>query len=172
MSYYKRLLLLIPLLLLNSCGLLYYKNESTEHYEMRKQGYELCHLKSCGPQAVNEALKCLNIDKSQIEIGKEMQDTDIYHYRSILSIVHHDFCKITCPPDLIRYCKRIGLSVQVAKDISEVKPGDVAIILIRGKDRLREWHYACYPRWSIDTIMSFFKQDTVFISAYILTPKL
>ncbi len=156
-------------LITNGCGSLYYLKESPEHKAMREAGYELCHLQSCGPQSLSNAFKYLGIDKEPFTIGKEIQDLDRTHYREIMSLVHHDFSKITCPPELKKYCRHIGLTITVIDDVNDLTEDDVAIVLLRGTNDFREWHYICYPEYSVSYILDYFGENTVFIKAYKLT---
>ena len=151
------------------CGPFYYLNEPSEHKAMRGEGYELCHLQSCGPQSLSDAFKLLGIDKEPFTIGKEIQDLDRTHYRAIMSLAHHDFTKITCPPELKKYCYHSGFTVTTITDINELKTGDVSIVLIRSTDDFQDWHYMCYPKYSISEILTYFGDNTKFIKAYILT---
>ena len=156
-------------LITNGCGSLYYLKESPEHKAMREAGYELCHLQSCGPQSLSDAFKYFGIHKEPFTIGKEIQDLDRTHYRRIMSLAHHDFTKITCPPELKKYCRHCGFTITAVNDVNDLKDGDVAIVLLRGKEDLRDWHYICYPTNSISHILNYFGDDTTFIKAYVLT---
>ena len=156
------------LLATNGCGLLYYLSESPEHKAMRMAGYELCHLESCGPEALSHAFKHLGVNETPTEIGKDIQDNDKSHYRSILGLASHRFHEITCPPELKKYCKGRGFKVTVVKGFDQLKKGDVAIVLIRGKHDLRDWHWICYPEYSKSTISEFFGDDTIIKAAYVL----
>ena len=156
------------LLITNGCGILYYLNESPEHKAMRMNGYELCHLESCGPDALSDAFKHLGINETPIEIGKDIQDNDKSHYRKILSLADHKFTEITCPPELKKYCKGRGLTVTTVKGLDQLQKGDISIVLIRGWDDIRDWHWICYPEYSKSTISRFFGDDTIVKAAYIL----
>ena len=136
---------------------------------MREQGYELCHLESCGPQAISDAYKELGKTVAPFFIGKEIQDKASIDYREILSAVHHDFSKITCPPELLSYLKYKGFEIKAVDSLNEVGVGDVAIVLIRGKSDLRDWHYITYPTYSKREIRKYFGDRTIIKKAYILT---
>ena len=152
----------------SSCGLLYYLNESEEHRQMRMLGYELCHIESCGPAALANAFKRLDIDKDYVQIGKEIQDADHIHYREISSVVSHEFSRITCPPELIKYCKNQGLTVKKV-GFGSLSSGDVAIVLIRGKDRITDWHWISWPENSKEEIVDYFEGNTRVRSVYKLS---
>ena len=156
------------LLLTNGCGILYYLSESDEHRTMRMAGYELCHLESCGPDALSDAFKHLGVNETPIEIGKDIQDNDKSHYRAILGLASHRFHEITCPPELKQYVKGRGFKVTVVKGFDQLGKGDVAIVLLRGRDDLRDWHWICYPEYSKSTISEFFGDDTIIKAAYVL----
>ena len=151
----------------NSCGLLFYLNESDEHKQMRENGYELCHIQSCGPEALQYAFNDLGIEKDFVQIAKEIQDSDRVHYRTVLSVVDHGFTRITCPPELVKYCRSQGLSVTKIK-YSELKDNDVAIVLLRGKSDIRDWHWMAWPKHTREEIENFFEEDTKVLSAYLL----
>jgi hypothetical protein len=155
-------------IILSGCGPIFYLSESEEHKTFRKQGYYLCHLESCGPQALSDAFKKFGINKTPHELGVEMQDKDRSHYRKILGYIHHDFCKITCPPELINFCKSYGFSIRKIKDLKGLTKGDVAIALLKGKSDIKDWHWATYPTHNKETIMNFFEGDTQVKNVYIL----
>lgn len=162
------LLLITVFPLIVGCGPIYYLNETKEHKAVRKAGYELCHLQSCGPESISDAYACFGIEKKQFHIGKEIQDINVIDYRGILSVVYHDFTKITCPPELLRYLKHKGFKINTVNSLDEVGVDDVAIILIRGKSDIRDWHYITYPTHSKQQIKDFFGEDTKIKKAYIL----
>lgn len=135
---------------------------------MREQGYELCHLQSCGPQAISDAYKCLGIEKEPFEIGREIQDKSKFDYRGVLSAAHHDFTKITCPPELLSYLRYKGFEIKIVSSLTEVGIGEVAIVLIRGRDSIKDWHYITYPTNSKREIRDFFEEETIVKKAYIL----
>jgi hypothetical protein len=153
----------------NGCGSLYYMSETDEHKIMRQSGYELCHLQSCGPEALSDAFSHLGISEEPFEIGKEIQDLDHSHYRAVMSLIHHDFSKITCPPELTKYCKYRGFKVEVVTDIDDLRPHHTAIVLLRGRDSIQDWHWICYPEYDKATILGFFDDKTIFKKAYILS---
>ena len=156
------------LLLTNGCGIFYYVNESPAHRAMRLSGYDLCHLKSCGPIALSNAFKHLGLHETTMEIGKDIQDNDKSHYREILAVVSHKFNEITCPPELERYCKHRGFKVTVVNDINRLATDDVAIILIKGHDDFKDWHWICYPENSKKDILNYFGNNTRIKGVYIL----
>jgi len=158
---------LVPFL--SGCGLLFYLTEPHAHKEVRQAGYELCHIESCGPEALAQVFKKLGIPKDRSQIGREIQDQDHIHYREVLSLVHHDFSRITCPPELLNYCRSQGLTVEKApyKSLSDK---DIAIILMRGRNDITDWHWIEWPNKK-DAIETFFGEDTKILCAYRLSFK-
>ncbi len=153
------------------CGLIYHLSETRAHKEVRKSGYELCHLESCGPQALSDAFSYFDINKTPLEIGKEIQDDDNIHYRGALSFLHHDFCKITCPPELLKFCKKHNFIITKEKSLEKLDKNAIAIILIRGKDTFWDWHWTVYPKYDKSHISTFFEGETKIKGIYILNEK-
>ena len=58
-----------------------------------------------------------------------------------------------------------------ASNINKVKPQDIAIFLIKGKNDLRAWHWISYPSSSRREILDYFGEDTKVKTIYILTKK-
>tara|TARA_R110002110_G_scaffold116691_4_gene288324 strand:- start:81 stop:608 length:528 start_codon:yes stop_codon:yes gene_type:complete len=168
--------LLSPLFLLvclapffSGCGLLFYLKEDVAHKEMRQAGYELCHIDSCGPEALVHIFKSLGIPKTRIQIGQEIQDRDHTHYRAILGAFNHKFNRITCPPELLNYCRSQELIVtKVSYD--SLRSSDVAIILMRGRSHIDDWHWIEWPN-KREVVEAFFGVDTKIVSTYLLVKK-
>ena len=120
-------------------------------------------------EALSDSFKYLGIDKTPFEIGKEIQDADWIQYRALLSLAHHDFTRITCPPELLRYCRSNGFKITTVTDIDDLQPGTIAIVLLRGKSDIKDWHYICYPKYSKEYILDYLGDDTIFVKAYILS---
>ncbi len=150
------------------CGAIYYLSEPEDHKKMREKGYELCHLQSCGPEAISDAYKCFGKEKSAFDIGKEIQDRAKVDYRGILSAAHHDFTKITCPPELLSYLEYKGFKIKAVNKFKDLGPSDVAIVLLRGRNDLKDWHYMTYPTHSKQEINNFFEDKTIIKKIYIL----
>ena len=160
MKTLSRLIALITLSVIGvGCGPIYYLNEDPLHKEARRQGYELCHLKSCGPQALSDAFRCFKVYKRPFTIGKELQDDSRLHYRSALSLINHKFCQITCPIELLSFCKKHNFEITKKKNLNELNEDDVAIILIKGYDDLFDWHWMTYPTHTKSQIKNYFKED-------------
>jgi hypothetical protein len=167
-----RLLAIITLsVMCGSCGAFYYLSEPIAHKHVRKSGYELCHLQSCGPQALSDAFAYFGINKSPFELGKEIQDDDHSHYRTILSVASHKFSSITCPQELFKFCKKYNFKITKKKNLNELSKTDVAIVLVKGRDDLQDWHWIVYPRYDKSNILSYFNKQTKIKGIYILNEK-
>ena len=151
------------------CGPFFYLSETDQHRAVRKAGYELCHLQSCGPLALSIAFNNLGIKKTPFEIGKEIQDDDRSHYRAILAIIDHKFCRITCPQELIKFCKKYNIKIKKTKSLDNLTKEDTAIALIKGPNDIRDWHWMAYPKSNKLDILTFFGYNTKLKSVYILT---
>ena len=104
-------------------------------------------------------------------MGKELQDSDRTHYRGILSIINHKFCQITCPTELLSYCRKYNFEITKKKTLDQLDKDDVAIILIKGPDDLWGWHWITYPKYSKSYISDFFEGPTKIKAVYILNEK-
>jgi len=144
------------------------KKETSLHKKYRKQGYDLCHLTSCGPDALSDAFKKFNINKTPFQIGMEIQDKDQAHYRCILGILHDGFYSITCPQELKRYIRSQGFNITETKDINQITQETTAIFLLKGTDDFRDWHWITYPTYSRSIILNFFEENTKIKTIYIL----
>ena len=173
MGSFRRNLLLTPLFLVfllpcfTGCGTFFYFKEGPEHKALRNEGYDLCHLDSCGPEALSHILKSLGLSKSAHQIGRDIQDMGGIPYRGLLSVISHKFYRITCPPDLFNYCESLGIKAQKVP-YGSLEEGDVGIILLRGANFIGDWHWIEWPQKRA-TIETFFEEDTKIISSYILT---
>ena len=153
------------------CGPLYYLSEPYIHKEARLNGYELCHLKSCGPKALSEAFRYFGVRRTPLQMGREIQDDDHYHYRGALSMISHRFSQITCPVELLKMCKKYNFKITKKKTLNELNKNDIAIILIKGRNDLLDWHWIVYPKHSKSEINKYFEEDTEVKSIYILNEK-
>lgn len=145
------------------------KKETLRHKEFRKQGYDLCHLASCGPQALSDALKQFNINKTPFQVGKELQDIDKSNYRNIMGVFNANFYQITCPPELKKYIKLQGLSITETKDLKKITPQSTAIFLLKGQYDIGTWHWITFPVNKMGEIKNYFEEHTKIITIYILT---
>ena len=134
---------------------------------MRVEGYELCHINSCGPEALVHVFKSLGITKTRSQIGEEIQDRDKIHYRCILGLINHEFNRITCPPELLNYCRSQGLTVEKVP-YDSLSTQDVAIILMRGRNDITDWHWIEWPN-KRDVVETFFGEDTKILCVYRLS---
>jgi hypothetical protein len=54
-------------------------------------------------------------------------------------------------------------------DYNKLSDGDVAIILIKGRSDISDWHWISWPKHSRLEIESFFNENTEIISTHLLT---
>ena len=81
-----------------------------------------------------------------------------------LGLIHTEFRRITCPPELRAYLKRNGFGYELVK-YEDLQEGDFAIVLLKGYDDIHEWHWAAWPNDS-NSIPVFFKEYTKIIKTY------
>ena len=113
------------------------------------------HYKSCGPNAIENALKefsHLNVTYSDIEISREIQKSGNL-MRAIMSVFNQEAMEITWPHELVNFLTSKGFTVEQT-EFDKLKAGDVAIVLIK-KD-FHTYHWVTYPTKSKDTIRNFF----------------
>ena len=145
------------------------KKETPKHKEFRKQGYDLCHLTSCGPQALSDALKEFNINKTPFQVGKELQDNDKSNYRKIIGVLYEGFYEITCPLELKKYIRSQGLIITQTKDLKKITPQTTAIFLVKGQYDIGTWHWITFPTNEMGEIKNYFNEHTKIKTIYILT---
>jgi hypothetical protein len=90
------------------------------------------------------------------------------HYRAALSLIDHEFCSITCPRELIKFCKKYKITVKKTKTLDNLTLEDTAIALIKGHNDLRDWHWMTYPTFNKLDILNFFDYNTKLKAVYIL----
>ena len=145
------------------------KKETSKHKQFRKQGYDLCHLVSCGPKALSDAFKEFNINKTPFQIGKELQDNDKSNYRKIVGVLNKEFYGITCPLELKKYIRNQGFAITEIKDLKKITSENTAIFLLKGKYDIGEWHWMTYPTNKITKIQNCFGKHTKIRAIYVLT---
>ena len=125
------------------------------------------HYKSCGPNAIENALKefsHLNVTYSDIEISREIQKSGNL-MRAIMSVFNQEAMEITWPHELVNFLTSKGFTVEQT-EFDKLKAGDVAIVLIK-KD-FYTYHWVTYPSKSKDTIENFFSTSTTIVKTLII----
>ncbi len=153
-------MLAICFILLNPGCAIFHKEEFT-----RKDGYYTKHFNSCGPKAIQQAI--LKIEKelvSRESISKEIQSTG-NGGRLILASINYKALEITCPCEIKKHLKDKGYKI---KEVSfeSLSKGDVAIVLIRGSNTFKDWHWITYPNYSKTYIKNYFASKTKIITVF------
>ena len=150
-----------------SCGIF--------HPPERENGYLVSHYYSCGPQALEKALRLysekhgIKFKRSytQKELSIEIQDSIFLDLREFLVLLNKDASQITWPNEIKQTLKVRGIKVVEIKSIEELdKHKDVAIILIHKKGALTSYHWIAYP---VDNIQYYYDK-TVIDRIFLLKP--
>jgi hypothetical protein len=138
----------------------------------KKDGYYIKHFESCGPRAIRNAL--IQVDNrlyvrrpdypSSESISKDIQATGNAS-RLVLSLAHHDALLITWPCEIKKYFTKKGYKV-TETNLSSLSREDTAIILMKGNIFKQEWHWVTYPRYSKESIKSFYGSSTSIIKVF------
>tara|TARA_Y100000310_G_C20071433_1_gene529591 strand:+ start:21 stop:530 length:510 start_codon:yes stop_codon:yes gene_type:complete len=167
MLFFSRLILIFTLIFLASgCGVLKSSRLSTHQNESK-------HIKSCGPEAIYDAIQSLSkkgikIEKaSKEEISKEIRKNNKCSTltRGVLALFVYETRSITFPSEMANYFKERGFKVKKVNKFDELKRGDVALVLIN-KKRTLHYHWMSYP--NDNNILRFFGKDTVLSTIYLL----
>ena len=129
----------------------------------KEDGYYLKHFYSCGPNAIQDVI--LEIERKLVgrkSISKEIQSTGNAS-RFILASFNYDALEITFPCEIKKYFNNKGYTVTEI-DFESLENTDVAIILIKGKKFLRQWHWAAYPTHSKEYFRNTFGVGTEVVS--------
>ena len=149
------------LFLNTSCAIL-----NTE--EFRRDGrYYINHFNSCGPKAIQNTIKAIeNEFVSRESISKDIQNTG-NATRLILASINHEALEITFPCELKNHLTKKGYKI---KEVSfdSLGEGDVAIVLIRGSNVFKDWHWISYPTYSKEYIKKFYASTEV-VKVYLIT---
>ena len=131
------------------------------------------HIMSCGPEAIHNAVYELNLNGHNIQsvsltdISNELKRKNKCSAitRDVMSLFVYKSKRVTFPCEIKKYFTDRGFKVETLKGLSELKQGDVAIVLIRQKGTL-SYHWITYP--TSNNIMKFFGKDTVLKRIYLL----
>ena len=147
--------LAISFIFLNtSCGLLHKEKFKKE------DGLYIRHYYSCGPGSIQDAI--LKLERklvSRKSISQDIQSTGNIS-RLLLASFDYRALEITFPCELKKYLNKKGYNIQEVS-FDSLKEGDVAIVLVRGSNLLKEWHWITYPTHSKEYIKNFFSSTKV-----------
>ena len=128
------------------CGVLRSVSNNSLNIKERILGEDPLHTRSCGPEAIVEAINYMGIDPhvSYEKISRHIQNNSILPFRSFLSIFDERARSITFPFEVKRVLEVYNIAVKELGSMSALKEGDVAVILVYKKMSL-EYHWICYP---------------------------
>ena len=123
----------------------------------KEDGYYTRHYNSCGPDAIQDALRELeNQFVSNKKISREIQDNGNAR-RTTLTLVHYNALWITWPAELVKYFRDRGYKVTTTT-LDSLSPEDTAIVLLKGRMLKQEWHWITFPTNSKKEIRNYYKQ--------------
>jgi hypothetical protein len=134
----------------------------------KEDGYYIRHYNSCGPDAIQDALRELENEYiATREISRKIQD-DGNARRTALTLIHYNALWITWPAELVKYFRDRGYKVTTTT-LDSLSPEDTAIVLIKGRILKQEWHWITFPTNSKKHIKNFYKSfggDTTVMRVY------
>jgi hypothetical protein len=128
-------------------------------------GFYVKHHYACGPIALGKALRHLGENVTDKKISQEIQSNGNLS-RKAISLVHYEGVLVTWPSEVRTIIEKYGYKIKTLKSISELKDGDSAIILVKGRSIKREWHWMHYPT---DKNIDDFYPNTKIIKIYKIT---
>ena len=152
--------LAVCFLLLNSGCAIFHPEEFT-----KKDNYYVKHFHSCGPRAIQHAI--IKIEKKLVScesISKKIQSTG-NNSRLILAYVNYEALEISFPCEIKKYFNDKGYKLKEVS-LESLNKNDTAIILVRGTNVFREWHWITYPTYSKDYIKRVFSSGTKIINVF------
>ena len=135
----KCVLSILILLCFTGCGLLHKPSAKEEVWETF--GIDSLHFDSCGATCLSQMHYHFGDDISRQMVSIHLQENRCFNIFRGLGILHTEFRRITCPPELREYLKRNGFEYKKVK-YKDLKKGDFAIVLLKGYDDIHEWHWA------------------------------
>jgi len=151
------------------CGAIHQAYEKQEIRLARLNHQDPLHIKSCGPEAIQDALLVLGTSISLNKISYDIQKRES-KLRCFISIFDNEGREITWPWEIEGFFnKNDKINEFEASEVDNFKSlsnNAVAIILIRKKYSLRHYHWVTYPIYSKAVIKSFFEEDTKISKIY------
>jgi len=122
----------------------------------KEDGYYTRHYYSCGPDAIQDALRELeNQWVPNKEISREIQDNGNGR-RAALTLIHYNALWITWPAELVKYFRDRGYKVTTTT-LGALSAKDTAIVLLKGRALKQEWHWITFPTNSKEEIKNYYK---------------
>ena len=162
-------ILLLAAVISCGCGALHQAYEKQEIRLARLHNQDPLHIRSCGPEAIDDALSVFKISMPRSEISYEIQRSNS-KLKCFISIFENDAREITWPWEIkdffIKNNKIKGFIVVELESLDMLREDSVAIILIRKPYSLRGYHWITYPTYSKSLIINRFGPDTLVSSIY------
>ena len=138
-----------------------------DRHDTNSEGYYEEHFYSCGPKALEKALKQFDQNIDREEISKFIQNNP-RPLIELLSFFNKDSVEITWPCDVKRVAKKYGYEIVSLKEFNKLNPkADVALVLVNSK--LNNYHWLCFP---VDkNIKEYFGPRTKVSKIYLLKKK-
>ena len=134
----------------------------------KENGYYTRHYHSCGPDAIQDALR--HLEERYVpneEISHKIQDNGNSR-RTALTLIHYNALWITWPAELVKYFRDRGYKVTTTT-LDSLSPEDTAIVLLKGRMLKGEWHWITYPTYPKEEIKNYYKNfggPTVVMTVY------
>ena len=101
------------MLCFSGCGLFHRPSAKEEVWS--KMGIDSLHFDSCGPTCLSQMHKHFGDDISKQMVSIHLQENRCFNIFKGLGIIHTEFRRITCPPELRAYLKRNGFKYEKIK---------------------------------------------------------
>ena len=127
------------------------------------------HIRSCGPEALLDALEAFGENASLTEISIEIQKARSPEdcLREFLAIFNSNARSMTFPNEIKRYLNERGFKIKKIKSLKSLdRYKHVAIGLIRDGHDLTSYHWVCFPEHDIE---NFFGKNTRVLKIYLIT---
>ena len=167
MSFSRNFILFFVLILFSSgCGSLKSLSYSSEQNKS-------IHIRSCGPEALYNALTSLKKTGSDIkiitkkEISREIKKDNKLSAisRGIASAFVYEARAITFPCEITNFLEKREITIKKINNLKDLKDKDTAVVLINKKDTMH-YHWITHP--TNYNILNFFGKDTVVCRIYLL----
>lgn len=156
------ILLIIILLVCQGCIVF-----NPKYAEKDKEGYYVYHYSACGPLALEKALRAFGEDVNRKQLSREIQTTGNAS-RKAVALIHYEGIQITWPSEIKTILNRYGYDIQKLDNFSELKAGDVGIVLLLGDTMNFQYHWVSFPEDK--KIETHFGKNTKIIKVYKLVP--
>ena len=162
-------ILLSSALISCGCGALHQAYEKQEVRLSRLNHQDPLHIRSCGPEAIEDALSAFKISMSRSQISYKIQQNNS-KLRCFISIFENEARQITWPWEIrdffIKNDKITEFTVIEVSSLEVLEENSVAIVLIRKPYSVRHYHWITFPIYSKSLIATRFGPNTIISSMY------